>query len=332
VPASEVRFSVLSDTELVRAAQGGDVVSLGLLLERHRAPLYALALRFLGHGHEAQDTVQDTFLIALRTIDRLRDPEAVGGWLRGIVRNVCLMRLRESQGEIPFDELPRHVESSFVESSVEETIDRLAMREWVWTALGRLPENLQVTAMLRYFGSHSSYGEISAILGVPIGTVKSRLNTAKLKLAEALLQTASLEHSETRRLTEARASFFEAAYMQYNRAEGYDILASAFSKNLVLAISNGKVFTRGYEFLVNDLEGDLEDGLKMHLAEVISSKDVAVIECDVENPPDNPYRCPPALSQVAVYRDGKIHRIHWYLAPRPVGEGCWERTLPLVAG
>jgi RNA polymerase sigma factor (sigma-70 family) len=332
VPASEVRFSVLSDTELVRAAQGGDVVSLGLLLERHRAPLYALALRFLGHGHEAQDTVQDTFLIALRTIDRLRDPEAVGGWLCGIVRNVCLMRLRESQGEIPFDELPRHVESSFVESSVEETIDRLAMREWVWTALGRLPENLQVTAMLRYFGSHSSYGEISAILGVPIGTVKSRLNTAKLKLAEALLQTASLEHSETRRLTEARASFFEAAYMQYNRAEGYDILASAFSKNLVLAMSNGKVFTRGYEFLVNDLEGDLEDGLKMHLAEVISSKDVAVIECDVENPPDNPYRCPPALSQVAVYRDGKIHRIHWYLAPRPVGEGCWERTLPLVAG
>jgi RNA polymerase sigma factor (sigma-70 family) len=332
VPASEVRFSVLSDTELVRAAQGGDVVSLGLLLERHRAPLYALALRFLGHGHEAQDTVQDTFLIALRTIDRLRDPEAVGGWLCGIVRNVCLMRLRERQGEIPFDELPRHVESSFVESSVEETIDRLAMREWVWTALGRLPENLQVTAMLRYFGSHSSYGEISAILGVPMGTVKSRLNTAKLKLAEALLETAGLEHSETRRLTEARASFFDTAYAEYNRAEGYDILASAFSKNLVLAMSNGKVFTRGYEFLVNDLEGDLEDGLKMHLAEVISSKDVAVIECDVENPPDNPYRCPPALSQVAVYRDGKIHRIHWYLAPRPVGEGCWERTLPLVAG
>jgi RNA polymerase sigma-70 factor (ECF subfamily) len=64
----------------------------------------------------------------------------------------------------------------------------------------------------------------------------------------------------------------------------------------------------------------------------VSSKDVAIIECDVVNPPDNPYRCPPALSQVAVYRDDKIHRVHWYLAPRPVRKGCWERTLPLSAG
>ena len=207
----------MTDAELVRTAQGGDATSLGVLLERHRAPLHALALRFLGHGPDAQDAVQDAFLIALRTIDRLREPEAVGGWLRGILRNVCLRRLRErSQGESLFEEeLPRSsVGSGFLESSVEETIDRMAMREWVWSALGELPENLQVTAMLRYFGGHSSYEEISATLGVPMGTVKSRLNTVKLRLAEALLQTAGLEHDETHRLAEARTNFFEAAYMQ----------------------------------------------------------------------------------------------------------------------
>jgi DNA-directed RNA polymerase specialized sigma24 family protein len=59
---------VLSDAELVRTAQGGDAASLGILLERHRAPLYALALRFLGYGPDAQDAVQDAFLIALRAI------------------------------------------------------------------------------------------------------------------------------------------------------------------------------------------------------------------------------------------------------------------------
>ncbi len=321
----------MSDAELARAAQSGDAASLGVLLERHRASLYALALRFLGHGPDAQDAVQDAFLIALRTIDGLREPEAVVGWLRGIVRNVCLRRLRERQGEILFDELPPRAGSSFLESSVEEAIDRLAMREWVWTALGKLPENLQVTAMLRYFGGHSSYEEISAILGVPMGTVKSRLNTVKLRLAEALLQTASLEHDETRRLAEARANFFEAAYMQYNRAEGYDILASDFSEDLVFSLSNGRVFTRGYEFLVGDMERDLELGVKWHPKEVISSKDVAVIECDVESPPDDPDHCPPAISEVAVYRDGKIHRIHWYLPPRPIREGYWEETLPPAA-
>ncbi len=323
---------MLSDAELVRTAQGGDAASLGILFERHRAPLYAQALRFLGHGPEAQDAVQDAFFIALRSIGRLREPEAVGGWLRGILRNVCLRHLREGQGESPFGELPERVESGFSESSVEEAINRLALREWVWTALGKLPENLQVTVILRYFGSHCSYEEISAILGVPMGTVKSRLNTAKLRLAEALLKTAKLEHDETRRLAEVRASFFEAAYAEYNRGEGYDILASAFSEDLVLYMSNGKVFTSGYEFLIEDMEGDLEDGLKMHPTEVISSKDVAIIECDIENPPDNPYRCPPALSQVAIYRDGEIHCIHWYLAPRPIKKGCWEKTLPLVVG
>ena len=304
----------MSDPQLAKAAQSGDAVSLGTLLERYRAPLHALALRMLGHGPEVQDAVQDAFLVALRTIDQLREPEAVGRWLRGIVRNVCLMRLRERrQEEILFQRPERDFESAFFESSVEEAIDRLAMREWVWSALGKLPENLQLTAALRYFSSHpSSYEEISAILGVPMGTVKSRLNTAKLKLGEALLETAGLEHDETRRLTEARTNFFETAYADYNQSKGYDLLASTFSEDLVLSMANGKVFLRGYKFLVGDWEADLEAGVKMLPKEVISSRNVAVIECDIENPSDSPHTCPPAVSQVAVYRDGKIHRLNWH--------------------
>ena len=320
----------MSDAELVRTAQSGDATSLGILLERHRAPLYALALRFLGHSPDAQDAVQDAFLIALRTIERLREPEAVGGWLRGILRNVCLRRLRERrQGKMSFEEeLPRSsVGSGFLENSVEETIDRLAMREWVWSALGELPENLQVTAMLRYFSSLSSYEEISATLGVPMGTVKSRLSTVKLRLAEALLKTASLEYDEARRLSEARTNFFDAGYAECNQAKGYEILRSAFSEDLMVSFSNGRVFTRGYEFMIKDMERDLEVGAKTHPKEVVSSKDVAVIECDLESPPEDPHHCPPAISQVAVYREGKIHRLHWYLAPRPVREGYWEETL-----
>ena len=324
---------MLSDAELVRMAQSGDATTLGILLERHRAPLYALALRFLGYGPDAQDAVQDAFLIALRAIERLREPEAAGWWLRGILRNVCLRRLRErKQGEVPFEEeLSRGVEIGFLESSVEETIDRMAMREWVWSALGELPEDLQVTAMLRYFGGHSSYEEISATLGVPMGTVKSRLNAAKLRLAEALLQTASLEHDETRRLAEARTNFFEAAYAEYNRAEGYEILASAYSEEMMFALPDGQVFTRGREFITKEWRETLEIGVQMRPKEVISSKDVAVIECDAESPPEYPEHCPPAISQVAVYRDGRIYRLHWYFPLRPAREDHWEETLPPAA-
>lgn len=68
---SRRREPVSSDVDLVGAAQGGDVTNLGLLLERYRAPLYGMAIRMLRHG--TQDAVHDTFLVALRKIDLVRE-------------------------------------------------------------------------------------------------------------------------------------------------------------------------------------------------------------------------------------------------------------------
>jgi RNA polymerase sigma factor (sigma-70 family) len=320
------RISVLGDVELVRAAQNGDAVSLGVLLERYQAALYALALRMLGHGPQAQDVLQDTFLIALVSIDRLREPEAVGAWLRGILRNLCFRRLRERRREFLFDQPLRPLEERSLESPTEEAIDRLAMREWVSTALSELPEVLRVTAILRYFGSYSSYKEISTILGVPVGTVRSRLNQVKIKLAEALLKTAGLAHDEARRLTESETHFYEAAWDEYNRGQGYELFASVLSEEPAFVFSDGAVQGRGW--LVEEFEGDLEAGMKLHLTNVIASKDVTVVEGDYENPPDNPFRCPPAISMVSFYRDGRIPRMHLYLASLQESEYEVDRQKP----
>src|SRR3712207_1042617 len=94
---------MLSDADLVRAAQGGDVTSLGLLLERYRAALYGQALGILGYGPQAEDAVHDAFVVALRKIHTVGERAAVGGWLHAVVRNVCLMRLGVGRGEIGFD-------------------------------------------------------------------------------------------------------------------------------------------------------------------------------------------------------------------------------------
>jgi RNA polymerase sigma factor (sigma-70 family) len=306
---------VLSDAELVRAAQWGDATSLGFLLERYRAPLYGLALQILGRTPEAQDAVHDAFLVALRKIDQVREPAAVGRWLYAILRNVCRMRLREGHGEILFDELPQHIEHRSFESSAEESIDRLTLRDWVWTALSELTETLRVTAMLRYFGSYASYEEISAILGVPVGTVRSRLNQVKAKLAEALLETAGLEHGEARRLAESQTRFFGAAWDEYNRGEGYEIFASALSEDPAFVLSEGT--THGRRWMVEEFEGDLEAGMKLHLTNVIVSKDVTIVEGNYENPLDDPFRCPPAISMVGFYRDGRIPRMHLHFASHP---------------
>ncbi len=311
---------ILSDAELVRKAGGGDAASLGVLLERHRAHLCALALGFLGHGPDAQDAVQDAYLIALRKIDQLKEPEAAGAWLRAIVRNVCLSRLRERRYEGPFDGL---IEGSSgpkepYESSAGESVDRLAMREWVWTALAELPEALRVAAILRYFGSYSSYEEISAILGVPIGTVKSRLNQVKVKLADALLETAELAHDEALLIAESQTRFFTEAHEELNRGH-YEMLAGAFSQDLVLGYS-GRTADRGLEFLIHRVwEEQLEAGVKLHPTSILTSKDITVIEGDFENPRDDPFHCPPATSIVCFYGDGKIHGLRQYYAPRPEG-------------
>jgi RNA polymerase sigma-70 factor (ECF subfamily) len=308
------RTSMPSDAELARAAQRGDSVSLGILLERHRAPLYALAFRMLGHGPQAQDAVQETFLIALRRIDGLREPEAVGGWLRTILRNTCLTQLREWQGEVPFGEPPGRLENVPFESSTEETIDRLAMRDWVWTTLLELPEVLRVTAMLRYFGSYASYEEIAAILGVPVGTVSSRLTQVKIKLAEALLKTAELEHDEARVLRESQAYYFAEVAEEYNRGGGFEMLADVFSDDFAWAYPDGTV-RRGRMFL-DGFKEDVEAGVRLLLTNVLASKDVTVMEGRFENPHVDPFHCPPATSVVYVYRDGRIRLVRQYYALR----------------
>jgi RNA polymerase sigma factor (sigma-70 family) len=277
----------------------------------------------LGHGQEAQDAVHDTFMVALRKLDLVRDPAAVGGWLHSILRNVSRMRLRARQGELLSDEVSQYVDRRSSEPSVEEAIDHLALRDWVWTALARLPEALRVTAMLRYFGSYASYEEISAILGVPVGTVKSRLSQAKVKLAEALLETAGLEHSEARRLTKSETHFFTAAWVEYNRGQGYELFARAFSEDPAFVLSDGTV--HGHGWMVEEFEGDLEAGMKLRLTNIVASKDVTVIEGNYENPPDDPLRCPPAISMVSLYHEGRIDRMRLHFASRPEDEEARQK-------
>jgi RNA polymerase sigma factor (sigma-70 family) len=319
---------MLSDAELVRTAQRGDAASLGVLLERHRAPLNALALGFLGHGPDAQDAVQDAFLITLRKIGQLKEPEAVGGWLRAVVRKVCLSRLRERRGGAPLVELVDSRDSQEPreprESSAEAYIDRLALREWVWTALAQLPEVLRVTAMLRYFGSYSSYEEIAVILGVPVGTVKSRLYQVKAKLADALMAAAGLAHDEARLVSESQTRFFTGALEELNRGS-YETLASAFSDHLVLGYS-GDDTESSLDFLIRRVWGEqLEAGVKLHPTNVLASKDVTVIEGDFENPRDDPFHCPPATAIVCFYRNGRIRGLRQYYAQRPEEGRCERR-------
>jgi RNA polymerase sigma-70 factor (ECF subfamily) len=147
----------------------------------------------------------------------------------------------------------------------------------------------------------------------------------KVKLGDALLETAGLAHDEAYRITESQARYFKAATEELNRGRGYEMLASGFSPDVVWAFSDGSV-QRGRAFLAMFLEEDLEHGIKMHLTNVIASRDVTVMEGDFENPLEDPSHCPPATSLVYFYRDGRIHRVHQHYALRPEQGQVARRT------
>ena len=299
-----------SDEELVRAAWGDNPVGLGILFERYRLSLYALAIRILGSRMEAEDAVQETFLIALRKLDQVSEPGAVGAWLHRVLRNVCWLRLRTVRREVLTDEPLLNPTWSAVETSVEESIDRMVLRDWIWTALNQLPETLRVTAMLRYFSRPAAYTDIAAVLGVPMGTVRSRLNQVKTRLAEALLTAAGLAQESARKMEQACALQYTSALAEINQGSGFDRFAATFAEDLRLILADGGVYNR--KFLMEDFEEVLRVGVKIHLANLMVSGNLLILEANFENPPENLYHCPPATTQVHILRDGLTHNLRLY--------------------
>ncbi|TAK09292.1 MAG: RNA polymerase sigma factor [Candidatus Manganitrophaceae bacterium] len=308
-----------TDAELLMAAQKGDGTSLGILLERYRPRLHAVALALLGYGPQAEDAVHETFLIALNKLQQVREPGAVGGWLHAILRNVCRMNLRGQREEIPIEELPPGAEPTTDLSDLEEKIDQAALRDWIWAALSSLPETLRVTAMLRYFGSYTAYDEIAAILGIPVGTVRSRLSQVKLKLADALLQAAGLDHSRERAEREALLRFHQEHWKKATPRDR-DTFLSYYADDLLMTYPDGETL-QGRIHLDREVDGDFKAGTRILVRRILPSREITILEAAFQNPPSDPFRCPPGMTLVLSHRNGQTHRIKFYYAPRPpVGE------------
>ena len=153
-----------SETELSSLARAGDVQALAALLERCRPSLYATALGLLASRADALDAVQDTYVIALIRLGDLRDAGAARAWLHAVVRNVCLMRIRQRR-ELPFDV----VEPPGTAPDPAEALDRHVARDWVWRTLDGLPADERLTVILRYFTRSESYAAIARLTAVPVG-------------------------------------------------------------------------------------------------------------------------------------------------------------------
>ena len=304
---------VPTDEDLARAALAGDGASLGALLERHRAGLYASALAQLGSRERAADAVQETFVIALVKLHQLREPARVAGWLHVILRNECVAATRREISErVGLSRLVGLPDDQAM--SPEQAAEGTLLREWVWSALGRLPESLQVTAMLRYFGRRCSYQEIADLCDVPVGTVRSRLHDARNRLGHDLLESTGRQLAGTTTTAAWQPRVVEAvAALQRGDLHPY---ANLFAPDVVLTGNGGQQLS-GRDEVRRGLQDDLAAGVGCRLTGVFASSRVTVIETDFVNPIDDPDHCPPGVTTVLLHSGAEqAGRARGYFEPR----------------
>ncbi|MEV7029021.1 sigma-70 family RNA polymerase sigma factor [Streptomyces sp. NPDC093272] len=305
-----------ADEELTRRAQSGETAALGLLLARHQAPMRAVALSLLGHGPDAEDAVQDAVVTALRRIGDVRDPAAVGPWLRAIVRNASRMRLRDGRETPGLDGLDRPGPRAGEPSDPERVVDRHAQRDWIWDAMAELPQRLRLVLMLRHFSGITSYQEIADACGIPVGTVRSRLSQARGKLAEVLLRTAAEAHDDASRVVEDSRQEAELTLDGAARGRQHREILELWPAETELVGVLSTPGERCHPFPA--MERARSKGVVQRLRHVVASPDVTIWEMTAVNPAGIPDPCPADLAWLMIRRpDRRVRSLRVVFPGRP---------------
>jgi RNA polymerase sigma-70 factor (ECF subfamily) len=161
-------------------AGNGLPLDVAQLVADHHAVVYRYAYRLAGSTADAEDLAQQAFLAAQQNGDQLRDADRVRSWLLAVTRNAWLKSLRRAHPE----QLSERDLADLADddpSTPSGEIDRESLQ----LALAELPDEFRVVVLMFYFEDHS-YRDIASQLGIPIGTVMSRLSRAKGHLRRRL--------------------------------------------------------------------------------------------------------------------------------------------------
>lgn len=159
------------------SAGSASAMTVVQLVAAYHERLYRYAYRLSGSAADAEDLVQQVFLIAHQKLDQLRDASCVSGWLHTVLRNCYLKGCRKSLG-LPVSELDVN---TLPAEAPSQPIDEEALQN----ALSTLDPEFKVVVLMFYF-EDKSYREIADQLGIPLGTVMSRLSRAKAHLRDRL--------------------------------------------------------------------------------------------------------------------------------------------------
>jgi RNA polymerase sigma-70 factor (ECF subfamily) len=178
-----------TDAALVARCRAGEAGAWNDLVERFSRYVYAICTQaFRLPEHDAEDVFQDVFTRVYTHLERLRDDEAFRPWLAQLTRRACIDRLRAGAREAAAED----VEPSDVDETLSQLDDALTVHE----AMAALTENCR-EILDRFFARDESYRTIGDALGLPSGTIASRISRCLEKLKAALEDSQPLLRPET---------------------------------------------------------------------------------------------------------------------------------------
>lgn len=182
----------MQDELLIRRAQRGDADAFEQLLLEHQTPIYNLCYRMVQHPDDALDCAQETFLRAWRCLDQYQFAASFSTWLYRLCTNICIDFLRAQKRRqttpLTFRDADGEEQTFDVADPTPGPEDCAALtltQEAIRSAMAQLPPEHQTVLQLRVV-EELSYEQIADILGIQIGTVKSRLARARAGLKKIL--------------------------------------------------------------------------------------------------------------------------------------------------
>lgn len=174
-----------AEWELILRCLAGSAAAYEPLVRRHERAALAIATGLLGDRDDAADAVQEAFVRAYTKLDRLAEGTSFGAWFRAILRNICLDRLKSPAARSERWTAAVEAEAGWAEPPSIDAVARERLAAMVQAALARLPAEHRAVLVLREMDG-LSYAGIAAELGIPPGTVASRLYHARAALAREL--------------------------------------------------------------------------------------------------------------------------------------------------
>ena len=174
----------VSDPELVERARRGDHAAFGTLVDRHRTSVFRAALAALGSREDAEEVAQEAFVAAHRHLQDFREDASFKTWLLSIAWRKALTRRRNVKAFLRrFVQPPDETEWQVPDAgrSQEQAVLDQELREHLRREISRLAPKFRDALLLASAGERS-YNDIAGMLGIPVGTLKWRVNEARRQL------------------------------------------------------------------------------------------------------------------------------------------------------